>query len=369
MLDVLHRTHHPVVRSVTGFGATAHMQQAGQENFSAVHALRGIAAFWVVLFHLNKGHHIVQLSTAMPHGLWWLVFDLGDNGVAIFFALSGFVIAHSIRAMECTTSYVGRFMLRRSIRLDPPFWLSMILVVVLGVVSAIVKHEPMHLPTVLQVIAHILYIPLIIDQPLINSVYWTLTFEVQFYLFLVAGLALAGRYRVMAIVVMALLAMASGIGLFQSLPRGIFLHLWHPFMIGALAYWSIGDRRWLLLFAPLLVIVLGGDTFAVISGLTALGLLGLGITGKLGTALSWRPLMMLGTISYSLYLIHNPITGAVAFVMRRLVGTGIAADAVVALIATGASIAVAGLFWWAVERPSQAFARRIPLIRKVPTPS
>ena len=49
---------------------------------------------------------------------------LGFVGVDIFFVLSGFVIAYSVREARITPRFLGRFALRRSIRLDPPYWIT-----------------------------------------------------------------------------------------------------------------------------------------------------------------------------------------------------------------------------------------------------
>jgi peptidoglycan/LPS O-acetylase OafA/YrhL len=88
-------------------------------RFKFVDALRGIAAVSVVLFHLKEGKHIPNLYALMPKWLQTL-FDHGVLGVSIFFVLSGFVIAHSLYKQHVTLRLAGRFMLRRSIRLDPP---------------------------------------------------------------------------------------------------------------------------------------------------------------------------------------------------------------------------------------------------------
>ena len=51
----------------------------------------------------------------------WLC-EQGHLGVEVFFVLSGFVITHALRPLRMCPSVVGRFVLRRSIRLDPAYW-------------------------------------------------------------------------------------------------------------------------------------------------------------------------------------------------------------------------------------------------------
>jgi peptidoglycan/LPS O-acetylase OafA/YrhL len=67
--------------------------------------------------------------------------------------------------------------------------------------------------------------------------------------------------------------------------------------------------------------------------------------------------MFLGTISYSLYLTHNPITGASFFLLAKL-GTP-------QWFALGATIliciAFAYAFWLAFEQPSMKLAHRVRL--------
>lgn len=58
----------------------------------------------------------------MPQALQLVVFDYGSAGVAIFFVLSGFVITHSFVKRPFGVQGLGEFAIRRSIRLDPPYW-------------------------------------------------------------------------------------------------------------------------------------------------------------------------------------------------------------------------------------------------------
>jgi len=65
-------------------------------RFAFADSLRGIAALWVVLFHLSKGDHIDQLIASLPKFLKPILFNSGGLGVAIFFVLSGYVMTHTI---------------------------------------------------------------------------------------------------------------------------------------------------------------------------------------------------------------------------------------------------------------------------------
>ena len=67
--------------------------------------------------------------------------------------------------------------------------------------------------------------------------------------------------------------------------------------------------------------------------------------GKLAVWLNLRPFLFVGMISYSLYLIHNPITGAFYQVAYKITGRGMAAQALWFLPMIGANIALALGFW------------------------
>jgi peptidoglycan/LPS O-acetylase OafA/YrhL len=331
------------------------------KRFAAVHGLRGIAAFWVVLFHASAGGHIEGVKAALPQWLAAIVFDFGNMGVAVFFAISGFVITHSIEGARITPGYVGRFALRRSLRLDPPYWASIALVLVFAFGSAAVQAEPFRLPSTAQILAHLFYLQTLLGFEQISDVYWTLTYEIQFYLVLVLIMALAQRSKV-PVSWLVLLPFAYTLGVWLELApevRGLFTNFWQCFAAGALAYWAMRDRT---AIAPLAVVAavtlsLSPTLFNFIGIGTAAGLLVLQKAGQLEQGLGWRPLQLLGTISYSLYLIHNPVTGAAFFLLAYLGVPQLAAF----VLTVAVCIVAAWLFWLLIEAPSIKLARRLSL--------
>lgn len=328
------------------------------QTFGLVHSLRGIAATWVLLFHASEGRHIDQVKASIPawsHSL----FELGDNGVAIFFVLSGYVIAHSLRDREVTASYLGRFALRRSIRLDPPLWASIALVIIFAALSSKVKGEIWTAPTFGQVVSNATYTQIFIGYPSINTVYWTLCYEVQFYLALCLWLMLAQRAKVIAYCSMFGVAVAFGGGIVTSPVAGLFVDLWHCFFLGALAYWAHHGRMALVAFVLLNAILAlsNPNVFTQFCMMTSVALFVARKTGLMDNGLSWRPLTFLGTVSYSLYLTHNPISGASFFLLAKAGASQLAA----LFVTLAVCVAAAYLFWLLIERPSMNLAHKIKL--------
>jgi peptidoglycan/LPS O-acetylase OafA/YrhL len=206
----------------------------------------------VVLFHANAGNHIETVRANTPAWLYGLVFEAGHYGVAIFFALSGFVIAHSIRDADLTGSFLARFALRRSLRLDPPYWLSIAFALLLSPLSLKVTGKLHNLPSSPQVLAHLVYVQEIARVPEIVPAYWTLTYEVQFYIVLVASLVAS---RLGGPVILSGLAVLSALGLYPDIP-GLFVKLWCAFYVGTLAYWAHRSNKSLAMLLALAILML-----------------------------------------------------------------------------------------------------------------
>jgi peptidoglycan/LPS O-acetylase OafA/YrhL len=347
---------------------------SGKVQFQLIQALRGIAAMWVVLFHVYRGDSVSHFIPLLPEPLTVLLFEYGSAGVAIFFVLSGFVISHSVANKPMHGPDLGRFVIRRSLRLDPPYWAAIAFSIVVGVAIGYVRGESYAFPTTNTLLWHVAYLQEFARTPEINIVFWTLTYEVQFYLVLALSAWAAtlltdrgmsgARASVVCMVPLALIAFVAAWFDADWTVHGLFANLWHAFFLGMLAYDAVYRRRSPLLLAALAIVTLIGAAghervFGVPAAIAALGLFLAGRTGYLITGLRSGIFRGLGRISYSLYLLHVPLITLVFGAWGRLAGRGPLQDALGLLIGLAGVIAASAAFWWCVERPSHELAVKL----------
>lgn len=362
--------------------------KAGESRLRTIDGLRGIAAMWVVLYHLQGAMSLTFENWVHPY-IQWFLWE-GYLGVDIFFVLSGFVIPFSIRNADLTPGFMGRFALRRSIRLDPPYWVAIILEVTFVAIALRLGLSGAPLPSASQVLAHVFYLQNLLGLGDIVDVFWTLCFEIQFYLglvaILVAGQAIeraAGRRWAVAVgcVVFAVMFVVSVLGRYGvaglQIHQGFALLRWFQFFMGTLVYWVVTRKvtwhllpaSWLVLFA---ILIVGRESpLQSIPILTSALLWWSWERDRMSTILSGRVVQFLGVISYSLYLFH----ATVGWRWIRLTGIYFGSDASI-LIAIGAfasGCAIAVGFSWAawrwLERPAMRLSKIVPLPRQLPDTS
>jgi peptidoglycan/LPS O-acetylase OafA/YrhL len=323
------------------------------KRFAFIDALRGIASLGVVLFHAVEGNHIGSL----PEWLRYIV-SFGGAGVPLFFVISGFVIAHSLQDQRMTPASLGRFMLRRSIRLDPPYWVAIAIAIAASLLSSrLFPDRAQQHFSLGQIAAHIAYLQNILGFNNINPVFWTLCYEVQFYAVFAALLFAPSRFTLpVALAVSLLWCYRLG----PDLP-GFFPDLWYAFLLGAVAWYgwmnsAMGPVFLAYFMAVLFAAIWHADKFAVECCVCAAVIFVVAKAGMLTTSLRWRPLQFLGAISYSLYLLHNPATGAV-FRVSRYMGDGAISQAVRWAASIAVCVFMAWVFYRLVERPCMRLSR------------
>lgn len=293
----------------------------GERKLVLIETGRGFAALAVLLLHVNE-----QVGATFGADYASRFFDWGERGVDFFFVLSGFVIAWTHERDVGHRAEVGRFAIKRMVRLYPLLWLVAIPWLAL---NAVVGHDP----SAWQWATSITLIPM--DAAPYPSTVWTLRHEALFYAW--AGLMIAAP-RLGAWVgalwlggsLVQLIAVAFGGGV-GGLGALIFSTYTLQFAMGV-GVASLLRRRaptqplhwfgWGLVAAFALAIAIevfgvgrneadfyraGAATgWALVSGLV-LSLTVYGLAAASDRLFPPRWMVTLGAASYAIYLLHVPI--------------------------------------------------------------
>lgn len=343
-------------------------------RYAFVDALRGIASVGILLAHL-PAH---ELSGKIPFSASIREFCFrGNFGVQVFFVISGFVIALSLSQQALTWPRALNFVLRRQLRLDPPY------LVALGLAVALHGALGLGWPSLHTVALNLVYLHNLWAVPQLLGVAWTLCLEIQFYSAFLLLLALdrwlsrpgPQPFSMLAVHVLWVSALISAFLVQLGTPPQLYAlgpYSWFYFAAGALCFWCW--RGWAPLWT-LSIVILGLTASAlwsftreasfvsasfegIESGVvTTLLLFVAASRGKLETLSLGRTGQFLGRISYSLYLTHALSVEAVLWTTRHLWGEtrGVMSGF---FLAVPLAIAVAAGFYRAVELPSVRFAAR-----------
>ena len=371
----------------------------GARRIDELEGLRGLLALWVVVSHVVCLCGLDAVRPALvPRSIWeWLVY--AGTAVNVFVILSGFAIFKMLRA---TPPGYGAFVTGRAFRLFPVYLTCLALTLALISVSGFVSSTaPWHSTDYFQrwtsdlanVRAH-WPVQLALQLPLLHGLAppgwpppqgisdvlppaWSATLEWQFYLVAPALLSFGpgrrgGRFLagLLALAVVAALFLAADdmtyggflglkLWLFVVGMISAFLHGTHDAAASAMPRWWWLPGFALAAFltyvfhdpAPLLWLAAFAVIFAPHQPLAAAG----------SWLLTRRPLLWLGRISYSLYLLHWPLlVGGLALVLRLAPGIK-GTTAAVWLLAAGLPVILllAGRLHAKLEAPLMRYGRRL----------
>ncbi|MEM7414166.1 MAG: acyltransferase [Gemmatimonadota bacterium] len=360
------------------------MSDAPAKRFEFIDGLRGIAATMVAIYHLHP-----NLDPAISAWFSRTLSDLihwGLLGVEIFFVISGFVIAHSVRHGLHTFGYLGRFALRRSIRLDPALWATIALEMLAIQAGLMLMPSAVDapMPEWPQVLANAVYLQHFLGLGDVVQVFWTLTYEIQFYIVLVTSLVLwhtlpflrtVLRGKTWLVPLMALYAysLLIFIGVFETPLRGLFIDRWFQFSLGILVWLRFREVISTQLLAGVIVlttiVALFGapNTFRTMSIMAAVVtgtvLAYAAITDRFSDWLADPVSQFFGRISYSLYLIHAVIGWRVISLLKALLGPELGPGLAFVTFMAGmvTSVISAWVMFKIIEAPTMSFARRVRL--------
>lgn len=169
-----------------GTGAPA----APRARIEIIDYYRLAAALAVMAFHyLYNGIKNGKIGS-ISHEPVAAIAQYGYLGVNLFFMISGYVITSSVAGKTARQFAVGR-----ALRLYPAFWVAL---PITAVFALFLGGERMGV-TVEQFLANLTMIPTVLGQPFVDGVYWTLLYELQFYVAVFLLILFGQGHRVAAL--------------------------------------------------------------------------------------------------------------------------------------------------------------------------
>ncbi len=311
-----------------------------------VQYLRGFAAIGVLFCHYGselKDYHVLSK-----------VFNYGQNGVQVFFLISGFIIAYSLMKVNYKPKQFLRFLAKRCIRIDPSYYVTIILTILLfKVLSIIPSFKGSAIPIIPgQFIAHILYIVPFTGYSFYNHVFWTLGVEFQFYLIigLLYFLSDSKIYKT------AFLLIFCGLSFIKFNEGYYIVSTYAPvFCLGISLVNVVNNRNiYNIIFSSIFTCVIAYQFGIGIFILLIVSSLIIVFIDKFN-----KPLFLLGEISYSLYLTHNLVFIVIAGLLKKMHFDLESRQLVWLLIEVIAAMSFAYLFYQAIEKPSLRLSKKV----------
>lgn len=327
-------------------------------------ALRGIAALLVVIFHYTSRYEELFIKTEMEFPFR---VSYGHYGVQLFFVISGFVIYMSLLRSKSILD----FTIKRIIRLYPAYIFAVILTFSVVSLLGLEGREVTNIEAIINLTMLQGYIPGVEN---VDGVYWSLTIELSFYI--IMGFLFISRI-LNKIEVVSIIWLISAItlniidfdGIISIVTDKIILIDYVHLFIAGMMFYHLRESNRLKYHFLILISLLYDFTFNGIESGIVLTLIFsifyLLIFNKL-IFLKSKALVFIGTISYSLYLVHQNIGYIIIRELEKLGYT----DGIFIIIPIIMSVILASFITFYIEKPIQKFlkisTKKIIRVEKIP---
>ncbi len=316
---------------------------------NSINSLRGVSALMVCLYHF--AYIFKDSQKALYDVLFW-----GQEGVYVFFVISAVVLPYAMEKASFHWSDSGNFLMKRLLRLHPPFILSAILFSIS--MNWWQSHVFYSWPLIKNFLFNITFLAPWVGEKWILDIFWFLPVQFQFYLAiaLIFPLLSSKNEWVRRLVMLGFMALC----FIRVIPGAhskdaIFFHV-PIFSMGLLLYWYMTRKVKILefaiwmLMASYLAFTYTYPRIAMVSIGTVVALLIL----KSGS----KYLNKLGDVSYSFYLTHF-IPGSLLTYYCLPFATSILQKYLLLSSIVILSILFSMFFYWLIEKPSARWSKAV----------
>jgi peptidoglycan/LPS O-acetylase OafA/YrhL len=339
-------------------------------KFGSLDGLRALSILGVIWFHSWWGTPYYSTLEKLP------VLRLGEWGVQVFFAISGFLISTLLfrEREQFGQISVRDFYIRRSLRIWPLYYATIAIYIV---IMLFFDRRPGRAPTFFHYLPGFLtytytwcITPNWPTGPF--NLAWTLSTEEQFYVFWpLVFRFFRGIWGAAVIIALVALRLAAGYGWTYrilppgSLPARIVLSVAVPICLGVLLAYALNSergfrwlfpilgRKWsapaaLALLAICLIPLHPNILITEVTTVILVGACAIREDNGLAPILKLRPIVFIGVLSYGMYLFNSL---CINVTMRVLGSIGLSHPLFVFTISTGLTTAIAYFSYRYFETP------------------
>lgn len=334
-------------------------------RYELLDGVRGLACLVVVLHHL---------------GVW----NYGHAAVMVFFVISGYCITGSTQVALLRASTVKQMIFRRLHRIYPPYFFALIFFALTRFIKNTINAQTIWDPSLIQWVQNLtltqwLSLPFASfseasqNPALFVTSFWSLNYEEQFYLVMAILMALASAFKLnlkKSVLILAIVGLTWNLTYPVGWISGFFIEYWLHFSMGALLFFTLTDYRYrsslfiLLLVTTALFLAFSfsinvsfwkiieyrsAQELLIVTIVTWVLFLLRPFSEAISKSIAWKPLAAVGTISYSLYLVHQFNLTLVASITSRLLPTA-SPEPIKIMTMLALHIGIGAIFWWLFER-------------------
>lgn len=327
------------------------------KHVTIIDSLRAFAAISVCLYHFictTIGFNFPEYFTD--------IFNYGQYGVYIFFVISGFIIPWSMYHNNYHIKSFFKFIIKRLIRLEPPYLFSIILILSIVLLKSKMKIgiEGTEQITFTQIGLHFGYlINFFHEYKWLNNVYWTLAIEFQYYIIIsflyVLFISSNIFYRISGYLIIYIMAF-----LLLNDPTNSHFPVYGPLFLIGISTFQLKTK--IITILEYILISIPGIIFSYVYIDPNAALFAI-FTSLIIIFFSEQKLPILnslGKYSYSLYLLHPIIGAAIINILSRYVNTY---SQKIGIIILGLSITIVCSYFMYlfIENPAKKLSSKIKL--------
>lgn len=321
-----------------------------------IDSLRSFAAISVCLFHF-----ICTITGLEYPAMMSSIASYGQNGVLVFFVISGFIIPWSMYYKNYRPGSMLRFMAKRLIRLEPPYLASILLILIIAFIKTwfhmgVESGEDI---TATRIGLHFGYlINFFPEYKWLNNVYWTLAIEFQYYL-LMSFLYLLFVHKSPGL---RLLAYLLCFGMAWFVPDSTQSHFpaYAPLFLFGISVFQYKTNIVGVLECGIVIVACFVYNYAAMSTAAACFGLATALVILFFSDIKIPVLDWLGKMSYSIYLIHPVIGAAVINILSRYVHTT-GMKLLILLAGLIVTFVSSYIMYLLIEKPSKKLSSKIKL--------